>query len=143
MGPCIALLQLNEEIDLESKQQMEAAVLPPPELRLTGREITLGVWGQTDGIPGCQILDLQVINITVHSQEDCEEKYSDSFIKENMFCAGARDTTAHCGDSGSSALLHSNGKVFLLGVFSYGLDTKIFSSIGKSLPWIFRVTRLK
>ena len=139
----LALLEINEEIDLESNQRMEAAVLPPPELRLAGHEITLGGWGQTDGIPGRQIFDLQVISITVHPQEICEGKYLDSFITENMFCAGAKDTTACPGDSGSGALLHANGKIFLLGVVSYGLDSNcrdetVFHSIGKSLPWIFK-----
>jgi len=139
----LALLELNEEMDLESTQRMEAAVLPPPELRLAGREITVGGLRQTDGVPGRQIFDLQAINITVHPQEICEGKYPDSFITENMFCAGAKGTTAYRGDSGSSALLHTNGKIFLLGVVSYGLDTRVFSSIGKSLPWIFKETGLK
>ena len=146
----LALLELNKEMDLDSNQRMEATVLPPPELRLTGREITVGGWGQTDGFQTGkrQIFDLQVINITVHPQEICEGKYLDSFITENMFCAGAKDTTACPGDSGSGALLHANGKIFLLGVVSYGFDGNcqdktVFHSLGKSLPWIFKETGLK
>ena len=123
---------------LESKQGMEAAVLPPPELRLTGREITIGGWGQTDGIPGRQIFELQVINITVHPYEVCVGKYPGSFIKENMFCAGASDTTACRGDSGSGALLHANGKVFLLGVVSYGLNaTAVMKRSSRILGKVF------
>ena len=138
----LALLELTEEMDLESKQWMEAAVLPPSELRLTGREVTLGGWGQSDGIP-----DLQVTNITVLSDEICERKYQDSFDKENMFCAGTSDTTECHGDSGSGALLYVNGKIFLLGVVSFGHDSKcrgkvVFLSVGKNLPWIFKETGL-
>ena len=145
----LALLELNEDMDLESKQRMEAAKLPPPELRLTGREITVGGWGQTDGILGRQIFDLQVINITVHPHDVCEAKYPDSYIKEHMFCAGTMDTNGCSGDSGSGALLHANGKKILLGVVSYGLDrtcrenATVFITLGKSLPWIFKKTGLK
>ena len=138
----LALLELNEEMDLESTQRMEAALLPPPELRLAGREITVGGWGQTGEDPGCQIFDLQVINITVHPQEVCEEKYPDSFIKENMFCAGAKDTTICHGGSESGALLQANRKIFLLGIVSYGINTRVFHSTGASLPWIFKETGL-
>jgi len=143
----IALLELKEEIDLQSEHGMEAAVLPPPELRLAGREITLGGWGQADGISGRQIFDLQVINMTVHPQDICEKKYPDFFIKENMFCASASDTTACPVDSGSGGLLHANGKIYLLGVVSYGLDSDckdkiVFQNIVKSLPWIFKETGL-
>jgi len=143
----IALLELNENINIESNPYMKAAVLPPPELRVVGKMIKVGGWGQTAAFTDGSHVH-KVIDIKVHPHEKCKDSFGDQYVKENMFCAGQKRATACPGDSGAGAVFMGWDKPVLMGIVSYGkhlmcTEETGFQNVIQSLPWIYKKTGIK
>ena len=146
----LAIIHLKTKINF-NVDTIKAAVLPPPELKYEGREIKVGGWGQLSAYGG-QPAFHRVINIEIHPNERCKERFGD-FDERQMFCGGDRQHTACKGDSGGGAIHEFGSKSILFGVVSFGYkDDDLHSScrkettfqkISASLPWIYRETKLK
>jgi hypothetical protein len=145
----MALLELDESIEMKSNPNIEAAVLPPPAIRHTGKEIRVGGWGKTGGWSQGSA-DHFAIDMTVKDGQECLEIFSESeFFTDRMFCSGRIGMTTCDGDSGAGAIFKGwgQGVPIILRVVSFGktLCTTAtgYLKIERALDWIFKETKLK
>ena len=142
----LAIMELTTKMPLETNPRMQAAVLPPPGMKITGQEVQVGGWGKQNQYSGISLTHL-VINIPINPDEECSNTFEPGeFLRAQMFCAGDGRSTTCRGDSGAGAILRGWKKPIIYGVLSFGTKTckvpAVFQKIEKSLPWIFKVTKL-
>ena len=95
----LALLELEESLDIEDNGKISKAVLPPPAVKHIGKEITISGWGKTNQYDGYSLEQIQSINVTIKTTEDCLKTFPVNYHEDRMFCAGIVSTTTCKGDS--------------------------------------------
>lgn len=89
--------------------------------------------------------ELKGATVTVIDHDECQRKYTDDEITENMFCASRRGVDSCEGDSGGPAVI--NGK--LCGIVSFGIGCAseqypgVYTLIYKYHEWIANKTGLE
>jgi serine protease 27 len=141
----LALVQLNKSLEVDSNENIEKAILPPPEMKLTGKQIQVGGWGMTEH--SRQSPEYLSIKVTVNKPTDCLNTNTDlPFFPDRMFCGGTKMTTCS-GDSGGGAIYHGWGVPVIVGVVSFGKiscnSATVYTKISPFLHWIFEETNLR
>ena len=95
----LALLELDQPLEIDSNEMISKALLLPPGIKHRGKPITIGGWGQTDEFSAPSINHLS-INATIKTTEDCLKTHpARSFHADRMFCAGTEAETTCRGNS--------------------------------------------
>ena len=83
----LALLELDQPLDLENNDNIANAELPTLSMKLTNKLIQIGGWGRTTTFTSRQTSpDFLSINITVKPSEECSETYKEgSFFADRYF----------------------------------------------------------
>ena len=83
----LALLELDQPLDLENNDNIAKAELPTLSMKLTNKLIQIGGWGRTTTFTSSQTSpDFLSINITVKPSEECSETYKEgSFFADRYF----------------------------------------------------------
>jgi secreted trypsin-like serine protease len=144
----LAILKLNIKMNIETNHRVQAALLPPPGLRHVGKEITVGGWGKYT-VEFLASVVHRAIDIQINPDWECADSFDNGeFVPSQMFCAGKRGLTSCTGDSGAGSLIYGgSSKPIILGVLSFGVSdcskASAFQRVEKSLPWIYKVTKLR
>ena len=95
----LALLELDQPLEIDSNEMISKALLLPPGIKHHGKPITIGGWGQTDEFSAPSFNHLS-INATIKTTEDCLKTHpARSFHADRMFCAGTEAETTCRGNS--------------------------------------------
>jgi len=123
--------------------------LPNPTLSYTGKLAEVTGWGNTNpngfNIPK----DLQTVNVTTMSNEECKERYinqtGEDMITKDMICAADPGKDACQGDSGGPLITLSDDGMYYsqIGVVSWGFGcaTKtpgVYARVTEQLYWIMQ-----
>ena len=143
----LAIIKLSSKMEIGTNPNMEAVKLPPPGIRHAGKIVRVGGWGRYTPHSGVSLIH-QEIHVMINPDTTCSDTYDvGEYLPSLMFCAGERGQTTCRGDSGSGALINWNNKKILIGVLSFGTKgcktASVFQRVDKSLPWIFRETKLR
>jgi hypothetical protein len=144
----LALLQLDEALDIGSIEAISTAVLPPPLSKHAGKPITVGGW--LSGFSSEQ----QSVNATIRTTLDCLKNHPEGNVDgEHMFCANAESDTGPIVHPGSGAVYQGWGAHVVVGISSFdnkptkGRKTShqsmAFIKVEKFLLWIFDETKIK
>ena len=153
----LALVELAESLEVSKDDNIEAAALPPPGMKITGKEFQVVGWGHIGqysvgwghiGQYSVRSSTLLSIDITVNQDQDCSATHGlTKYFPSRMFCGGSKDETTCNGDSGGGAIFHGWGVPVVLGVVSFGKNTcessTVYTKIDAFLPWIFEVTNIR
>jgi secreted trypsin-like serine protease len=140
-------VELDQSLNISKNANIEEAVLPPPSMKLTGKDVQVVGWG-LKGKYSSQSSALLSIDVKISKSQDCLEAHSvTNFGIDRMFCGGTKTETTCNGDSGGGAIYHAWGVPVILGVVSFGKETcktsTVYTKIEAFLPWIFNVTNIK
>jgi secreted trypsin-like serine protease len=143
----LALVELAESLEVSKDDTIEAAALPPPWMKITGKEFQVVGWGHL-GQFSARSPTLLSIDITVNQDQDCSATHGQTkYFPSKMFCGGSKSKTTCNGDSGGGAIFHGWGVPVVLGVVSFGKNTcnssTVYTKIDAFLPWIFQVTNIR
>ncbi|CAG7829567.1 unnamed protein product, partial [Allacma fusca] len=99
--------------------------LPPANVNPVGQLCVVSGWGNANpsgGNPPMYPDELRAVNLTITSNEECQERLSGSIVDETMVCAhdnaGGKATCG--GDSGGPLVCSDATGPYLLGVVSWG-----------------------
>lgn len=130
----VGLVKVESSIDFN---EGVTPIAPETEYLAGGEEAVLCGWGTTT-YPGSTPNDLQYINLTVISQEACQEKQSTHKIYESEICTLTKAGEGAChGDSGGP--LVSEGRQ--IGIVSWGRPCArgypdVFTRVSSFIDWI-------
>ena len=140
----IALLELEEEVDLLSHPHIKPACLPAQDKVYTGQDAVVSGWGTlTSGGPSTSAL--MEVGVTIYANDNCGA-VTDA-MTEDMLCAGVDEggKDACQGDSGGPLVTtddDNNGAATLVGVVSWGVGCAeedypgIYARVAHFLDWI-------
>ena len=95
----LALLELDQPLEIGSNEMIYKALLLPPGIKHRGKPITIGGWGQTDEFSAPSFNHLS-INATIKTTEECLKTHpARSFHADRKFCAGTQAETTCRGIS--------------------------------------------
>ncbi|KAJ8959740.1 hypothetical protein NQ314_006165 [Rhamnusium bicolor] len=135
----IALLQLSSSVTITNSKPIGLASSRPA----VGQNATISGWGrinENDSSLGNEIL--QVVDVPIVSQEDCQAAYSPfGGISDSMLCAGYLEEggkDACVGDSGGPLVVDG----LLSGIISFGIGCAepkypgVYTSVSDLADWI-------
>ena len=140
----MAIVQLKRKVNFDRNPNMEAAMLPPPGMKHTGKLVQLGGLATAPGGSVYLLAKEAVINPDEHCQDELAEGM---FLLEKV--RGEKKESSGCEKiaAGSPAIYRGWEKPLVIGMSSVGSSLcttdEVFTFISKFLPWIFRETRIR
>ena len=140
----IAILELDEDIDLYSYPHIKPICLPQQGSTYDGQDAVVSGWGAVvSGGPATSALN--EVKVTLFANEDCGEMTD--LMTEDMICAGVPEGGKDScqGDSGGGLITtdsDNNGAATLVGVVSWGFgcgvqnQPGIYAEVSHFLAWI-------
>ncbi len=141
----MALLELEEDLDLDGSEAYGAACLPSnPDETYAGEQAVVTGWGDR-GVGQGPTEFLMEAQVTVTPPDDCGN-YPKRHITESMICAAAPDKDSCQGDSGGPLVVRKHGRYYLAGVVSWGWGCAnpglpgVYARVTEGLQWIKDIT---
>jgi len=140
----MAIVQLKTRLNLETSTNMEAAMLPPPGMKYTGKSVQLG--GLEKALDGSIMFHEK--KLIVSPDTNCfDELEEGTFSPNEMFCGITEENSTSNQKAGSCAIYRGWAKPLVLGMTTCGSaychTHAVVQHIEPFLPWIFRETRLR
>lgn len=142
----IALVKLSSSIPVPYENEIVPICLPytfGPSAYRFANAITMG-WGLDEYIHGDPSNVLMEVTLAVFPRSDCEFLYPNMTGKltDNMLCAYKPDKDACQGDSGGPLVFKDNGKNYLIGIVSWGIECAkaghpgVYTKVINYLGWL-------
>lgn len=138
----LSLLELDRMV--EFSQKVSPACLPKAGPRIYGVLMISG-WGLMQDEAKRQPKRLKEGVVIQKAQSYCSKMYGSKFTSKHI-CANSRTQDVCNGDSGGPLMLKSRGKIFVVGVVSFGYVCgyypypAVFTRTAEYLEWIFQTT---
>merc|ERR1719411_2366097 len=134
-----SILTLSSPVSLTTK--VSPACLPGDTSKLyDGSKATVSGWGTTSS-GGNQPTTLREVEVTVQSNQVCNQAYGGS-ITSNMVCAADSGKDSCQGDSGGPMVVLENNRYSLVGVVSWGYGCAsasypgVYARVTAQMSWI-------
>jgi len=140
----MAIVQLKRKVNLDRNPNMEAAMLPPPGMKHTGKLVQFG--GLATAPDGSVYLLAKKAKI--NPDEHCQDELVEGMFFMEKVCVEKKESR-DCKKiaAGSPAIYRGWEKPLVIGMSSVGSSScptdEVFTFISKFLPWIFRETRIR
>jgi len=146
----IALLRLKKLPELSPGELWPVCLPTAPVASYEGQPATVIGWGRTAGKAGSSARFLQELDVTVISQEKCQEQWGYGRGRVEVggpkMCFKSSGASCH-GDSGGGMFRTVAQKQELIGVCSYGLSDcknwapEVYTKVSYVIDWIKRTIR--
>jgi len=140
-----AILRLANPVNFTN--QVRPACLPADQsTTYAGALSTVTGWGTRRSGANKQPTELREVDVTVLTQEVCEQKNGAHNITPNMLCAADEGKDSCQGDSGGPLVTPENGHLTLIGVVSWGFGCAlqsypgVYARVTEQMDWILANT---
>jgi len=135
----LAIVHLRSKLNLQTNTNMEAAMLPPPGMKHTGKLVQLcGLETAPDG--SVYLVEKEVI---FGPDKHCQDELEKGKFSTEKDCGGKKGSNNCEKITGSGIIYRGWEKPIVLGILSLGSTVCQNVAVLNILPWIFRETRLR
>ncbi|XP_075210708.1 trypsin-like [Lycorma delicatula] len=145
----IAILQLDEDLELEGSPGLRPVCLPPTKKSFSGEEGVVTGWGVRNA-GGSTSPTLNEVSVPILSNKECRNtSYGEKRITDNMLCAGYPEGKKDScqGDSGGPLHVVNGTRYDIVGVVSWGEGCAlanhpgVYTRVNRYITWIRHSTQ--
>ncbi|KAH3849662.1 hypothetical protein DPMN_092065, partial [Dreissena polymorpha] len=141
----LLMVKLKDGFGILFNEDVQPACLPDDSVSYeSGQRCNISGWGAKSFGEKNEQNELHAAEVGILGDDDCQKKYK---ITPNMFCAGDLEGGVDTcqGDSGGPLVCNVKGRIYVLGVTSFGNECGlpefpgVYAKVKAFLPWIYSV----
>ncbi|XP_039277624.1 trypsin isoform X2 [Nilaparvata lugens] len=145
----IAIIQLDEDVDLDGENGLRPVCLPPTRKSFSGAKGVVTGWGVKNS-GGSTSPTLNEVTVPILSNKSCRNtSYGETRITDNMLCAGYPEGKKDScqGDSGGPLHVVNGTRYDVVGVVSWGEGCAladhpgVYTRVNRYITWLRLNTR--